>query len=131
MQTRETFSKGMFKNYEAGALVQQASREGTPSMHAAKYQIIKKVIEMSEKNTEVMVQFPYVSAVKDFVNAALRHRCTAKLQSDHSIVDARSIMGIFTLDLSEPVKLTLNASDNGSDDREDFLHEIRKYVVTA
>lgn len=121
----------MFENYEAGALVQQASREGMTSTHAAKYQIIKKVIKMSEKNTEVMVQFPYVSAVKDFVNAALRHRCTAKLQSDHSIVDARSIMGIFTLDLSEPVKLLLNASDKGDDDRDDFLHEIGKYIVTA
>lgn len=84
---------------------------------------------MSNSTVEAIIKLPYVSSVKDFVNIAMRYKCTATMVSNAYTVDAKSIMGLLSLDLSKPVKLILERNGNGSDDRKDFMAEISEYVV--
>lgn len=50
-----------------------------------------------------------VEKVKSFVNKLISLLCDADLVSGRYVVDAKSIMGIFSLDLSKPVELRLYA----------------------
>jgi phosphotransferase system HPr-like phosphotransfer protein len=49
--------------------------------------------------------------VKDFVNIVSRYDFDIDLVSGRYVVDAKSIMGIFSLDLSKPIDLTIHAED--------------------
>jgi len=49
-----------------------------------------------------------VDKVKGFVNTVAPLEGDIDLGSDRYIIDAKSIMGIFSLDLSKPLKLTIH-----------------------
>lgn len=51
------------------------------------------------------------SDIQDFTHAAARCACDIELKSGKYIVDAKSILGIFSLDLSKPVELIINGHD--------------------
>lgn len=55
-----------------------------------------------------------VNDIKDFVNIVSKFSDDVDIASNRSIVDAKSIMGIFSLDLSKPVEVTTvgEQSDN-------------------
>jgi phosphocarrier protein HPr len=55
-----------------------------------------------------------INDVKDFVD----------LSSGRYIVDAKSIMGIFSLDLSKPIRVEIQVDDCGS-----FCDEIKRFIV--
>lgn len=55
--------------------------------------------------TEYHISLPDVESVKCFVNAVKRFDCDIDIVSDRYVVDAKSIMGIFSLDLSKPLLL--------------------------
>ena len=63
-------------------------------------------------------------AVKELVNIVTKYDFDIDLTSGRYVVDAKSIMGIFSLDLSKPIQLNAH-----TDDAEDFLKEISKYIV--
>lgn len=65
-----------------------------------------------------------INDVKDFVNIANRYTCEIDLSSGRYIVDAKSIMGIFSLDLSKPIKVEVQ-----SDDGENFYNEVKNFTV--
>ena len=62
--------------------------------------------------------------VKHFVSILSRCDYDVDIVSGRYAIDAKSIMGIFSLDLSK--ELTLNIH---SDNCEDFLEEIKGYIV--
>ncbi|MCL2086130.1 MAG: HPr family phosphocarrier protein [Oscillospiraceae bacterium] len=64
--------------------------------------------------------------VKEFVSVVLKSDFTADLVSGKYVVDAKSIMGIFSLDLSKTLELRIH-----SDDCEDFLISIKKFLKEA
>ena len=49
-----------------------------------------------------------INDVKDFVNVSNRYDFDIDLTSGRYIVDAKSIMGIFSLDLSKPIKVEVH-----------------------
>lgn len=55
-----------------------------------------------------------VNDIKDFVNIVSKFSDDVDVASSRSIVDAKSIMGLFSLDLSKPVEVTTvgEQSDN-------------------
>ena len=53
-----------------------------------------------------------IERVKDFVNAVTRLDCDVDIVSGRYVIDAKSIMGIFSLDLSKPIDLNIHADDN-------------------
>ncbi len=65
-----------------------------------------------------------INDVKDFVNIVSKYDFDVDLTSGRYIVDAKSIMGIFSLDLSKPIKVEVH-----SDDCEAFLKEVEKFIV--
>ena len=52
-----------------------------------------------------------ISDVKAFVNSVAKYDFDVDLLSGRYAVDAKSIMGIFSLDLSKPVTLVIHSED--------------------
>ena len=65
-----------------------------------------------------------INDVKNFVSIVSRCDYDVDIVSGRYAIDAKSIMGIFSLDLSK--ELTLNIH---SDDCADFLDQIKDYIV--
>lgn len=65
-----------------------------------------------------------INEVKDFVNLVNRYDFDVDLSSGRYIVDAKSIMGIFSLDLSKPIRVDVH-SDNSSE----FYNEVRDFII--
>ena len=65
-----------------------------------------------------------INDVKDFVNSVSKYDFDVDLTSGRYVVDAKSIMGIFSLDLSKPIKVEVH-----SDNCDAFLSEIKNFIV--
>lgn len=65
-----------------------------------------------------------INDVKDFVNTVSRYDFDVDLISGRYIVDAKSIMGIFSLDLSKPIKVQVHA-----DDASEFMATIDGFII--
>lgn len=64
-----------------------------------------------------------INDVKVFVNEVSKYDFDVDLISGRYAVDAKSIMGIFSLDLSKPIRMEIH-----SDDCEKFLAEIKPFI---
>ena len=53
-----------------------------------------------------------IDKVKAFVNEISKFDCDFDLVSGRYVIDAKSIMGIFSLDLSKPIDLNIHADEN-------------------
>ncbi|MDF2523695.1 MAG: HPr-related phosphotransferase system component [Clostridiales bacterium] len=65
-----------------------------------------------------------INEVKDFVNTVNKYDFDVDLTSGRYVVDAKSIMGIFSLDLSKPIKIDVH-----SEDCDQFLGEMQRFKV--
>lgn len=74
---------------------------------------------------EVQLQLITIDKVKGFVNILTKYNGQFDLVSDRYIVDAKSIMGIFSLDLSKTI--TLRVED--CDDVESLKTELQDFIV--
>ena len=62
-----------------------------------------------------------INDVKEFVNVVNKYDFDVDLASGRYIVDAKSIMGIFSLDLSKPIKVEVHSD---SDEAQAFIDSI-------
>ena len=67
-----------------------------------------------------------IDKVKTFVNLINRFDYDFDLVSGRYVIDAKSIMGIFSLDLSKPIALNIYADDKNLDE---ILNELAPYLV--
>ena len=81
------------------------------------------------KITKTTVSLQAINDVKDFVNIVMRYEFDIDLVSGRYAVDAKSIMGIFSLDLSKPIELNAHTDEAEDSLKEAFLKEISKYIV--
>ena len=58
---------------------------------------------------EVKIFLGTIERVKDFVNEVSHLECDVDLVSGRYVIDAKSIMGIFSMDLSKAVDLRIHA----------------------
>ncbi len=65
-----------------------------------------------------------INDVKAFVKAVTKYNFDVDLLSGRYAVDAKSIMGIFSLDLSKEIEMEVH-----SDDCADFLNDIKPFIV--
>ena len=79
------------------------------------------------KMITVNVKLNEVSAINDFVNKVSRLSCDVDLVRGRYVIDAKSIMGIFSLDLSKPINLVIH--DEETEEVKRFLGEIKDRVV--
>ena len=62
--------------------------------------------------------------VKKFVAIVSRYPYDIDLRSGRYVVDAKSLLGIFSIDLSKPITMTIY-----SDSCDDLLKEIEPYII--
>lgn len=62
--------------------------------------------------------------VKEFVNIVSKYSYDVDLRSGRFVIDAKSIMGIFSLDLSKPVILEIH-----NDKCEDLINDLKNFIV--
>lgn len=60
----------------------------------------------------VQISLNSIDRVKSFVNDISKFDYDFDLVSGRYVIDAKSIMGIFSLDLSKPIDLNIHASDS-------------------
>ena len=60
----------------------------------------------------VMISLNSIDKVKSFVNDISKFNFDVDLVSGRYVIDAKSIMGIFSLDLSKPIELNVHAEDD-------------------
>ena len=65
-----------------------------------------------------------INDVKDFVNTVSKYDFDVDLTSGRYVVDAKSIMGIFSLDLSKPINLNIQADDSTA-----IVESLKAYIV--
>lgn len=73
------------------------------------------------------IQLLSISDVKEFVNAANSIDFDIDLISGRYTVDAKSIMGIFSLDLTKPIVIAAN-TDN-AEKANQFFDSIKKFII--
>ncbi len=66
-----------------------------------------------------------INKVKNFVNVIAKYSGDFDLASDRYVVDAKSIMGIFSLDLSKPLKLDIHSDE----EYDKVTSELKDYIV--
>lgn len=76
--------------------------------------------------TTVNISLNSIDKVKNFVNLISKFDYDFDLVSGRYVIDAKSIMGIFSLDLSKPIALNIYADDKGIDT---VLKELTPYLV--
>lgn len=74
--------------------------------------------------TTFKISLQAINDVKEFVNTVMKYDFDIDLVSGRYAIDAKSIMGIFSLDLSKPI--TLNAH---TDDASALHAEIEKFII--
>ncbi|HCD69300.1 MAG TPA: hypothetical protein DEQ68_01615 [Ruminococcaceae bacterium] len=75
---------------------------------------------------EYTVKLNSIEQVKEFV--ALTNKCAfdVDLMSGRYAIDAKSIMGIFSLDIAKPLKMIVHADDEQA---ADFADEAAKFIA--
>ncbi|MCI8549262.1 MAG: HPr family phosphocarrier protein [Lachnospiraceae bacterium] len=73
----------------------------------------------------VQISLNSIDKVKSFVNDLTKYDYDFDLVSGRYVIDAKSIMGIFSLDLSKPIDLNIHAEDNV----ETILETLKPYLV--
>ena len=73
----------------------------------------------------VKISLNSIDKVKAFVNEVTKYDAEFDLVSGRYVIDAKSIMGIFRLDLSKPIDLN-NDSENKIDD---ILAKLDEFIV--
>ena len=68
----------------------------------------------------VTILLDTIEKVRNFVSKIALYEGDFDIVSDRYIIDAKSIMGIFSLDLSKPLKLTIHNADSVQKVKEDF-----------
>lgn len=72
----------------------------------------------------VEISLNSIDKVKSFVNEIAKFDSDFDLVSGRYVIDAKSIMGIFSLDLSKPITLNIHAEDNAA-----ILEALKPYLV--
>lgn len=57
------------------------------------------------------IKLATIDDVKNFVSITTTFNCEVDVVSNRYVVDAKSIMGLFSLDLTKPLTLKINSSD--------------------
>ena len=73
----------------------------------------------------VMISLNSIDKVKSFVNDISRFDYDFDLVSGRYVIDAKSIMGIFSLDLSKPIELNIHATENV----DAVMEALKPYIV--
>ena len=72
----------------------------------------------------IIILLNTTDSVKNFVGTISKYDYEMDLRSGRSVVDAKSLLGIFSLDLNKPVVLEIYANDC-----DELINEIKPFIV--
>jgi phosphotransferase system HPr-like phosphotransfer protein len=72
----------------------------------------------------VKVRLFTIKDVGNFVDAVRKYDAEIDLASGRYVVDAKSIMGIFSLDLANPITMTIH-----KDECDDIINDLKAFIV--
>lgn len=75
----------------------------------------------------VSISLNSIDKVKSFVNDITKFDADFDLVSGRYVIDAKSIMGIFSLDLAKPIDLNIHTDDN----IETIIEILKPYIIEA
>lgn len=89
--------------------------------------MIKEMIRAggNRKMKKLTIKLNTVDDVKNFVNTVSKYDFDVDLIAGRYAVNAKSIMGIFSLDLSEKLELQAHTDDENSP----FFSEIQSFII--
>lgn len=70
-------------------------------------------------------QFKSIADVKEFVRIVNSYPYDVDLSSGRYVVDAKSIMGIFSLELQKPINIEIH-----SEEAEELIRELKPFCIT-
>ena len=73
----------------------------------------------------VQISLNSIDKVKSFVNAITQYEYDFDLIYGRYVIDAKSIMGIFSLDLSKPIDLAIHAENN----MDEIMETLKPYLI--
>ena len=73
----------------------------------------------------IQISLNSIDKVKSFVNDITKFDVDFDLVSGRYVIDAKSIMGIFSLDLSKPIELVIHAEDH----LDEIMDILKPYIV--
>ena len=73
---------------------------------------------------QCVIQLHSIKDVRNFVDIVTKYEMEIDLSSGRYLVDAKSIMGIFSLDLLKPIGVTIH-----SDDCEELMNDLAEFIV--
>lgn len=74
---------------------------------------------------ELEVSLNSIDKVKKFVSIVTEFQADIDLVSGRYVIDAKSIMGIFSMDLSKPIEIRIH---EGKENVEDIVNALGEYV---
>lgn len=92
--------------------------------------ILEQVLRTGKEKKEsimktVSISLNSIDKVKSFVNDLTKFDDDFDLVSGRYVIDAKSIMGIFSLDLSRPIDLNIHATEN----MDQILKVLDPYII--
>ena len=81
---------------------------------------------MADKVTTVKVLINTIDKVKNFVRDTSQFDADMDLISGRYVIDAKSILGLFSLDLSKPLDLEIHADEP---ELSEILKALKPYIV--
>lgn len=73
------------------------------------------------------IQLDSIDKIKKFVNVVSSLDCELDLVSGRYVIDAKSIMGIFSIDLSQPIELHIH---DGAEPPQKVLEVLKDFIET-
>ena len=86
--------------------------------------LINEHARRPETMKAVNIKLSLAENVKTFVNIANRYPFDIDLRVGRHVVDGKSILGIFSLDLSKPITLEVYA-----DHCDDLMEELKPFII--
>lgn len=72
----------------------------------------------------VQISLQMANQVKNFVSIVQKYAYEIDLRSDRYVVDAKSILGIFSLDLSQPLTVEIHSANC-----DDLIEELKQFAA--
>lgn len=80
-------------------------------------------------NTELILKLNTVDKITGFSNAANKFHSDIDILQDRYVVDAKSVLGIYTVDLAKPVTVRILSDDAAEIAR--FQEQMEEFLVTG
>lgn len=78
--------------------------------------------------TERTIAIHLINDVTEFVHLNMKQKFNADLCSGRHVADAKSQLGIYSIDITKPTKLVIHA-DESDEDVQKYLESIDKWII--